>query len=215
VGLFWQNRRARRLDEFVPVAPSVLDQMIAGWFVGRLLGRISDPQPETGFTIAYPGDIAPENAQFPWPLLSAGSMNLSSPAHRNQWLPALLESIGLAYMLLATEPDILEGYDQMYLLGDGEALENWVVTGDPGPIAPGARCQLSGGTLEERKAVAEAGLRQMGEDFARAVNQQRVVADPNEFFAIPYGFELWERYQAVFNKLEKRLAGLDSMGGLG
>lgn len=215
VGLFWQNRRARRLDEFVPVAPSVLDQMIAGWFVGRLLGRISDPNPETGFSIGYPGDIAPKVAGFPWPLLSSGSMSISSPAHRNQWLPALLESIGLGYMLLATEPDILEGYDQMYLLGNGAALEHWVVTGDPGPSAPGARCQLSGTTLEERKTVAEEGLKKMGEDFARAINAQRVVADPNEFFTIPYGFELWERYQAAFNKLEKRLAGLDSVGGLG
>lgn len=215
VGLYWQNRRARRLDDFVPVAPSVLDQMIAGWFVGRLLGRISDPNPETGFSIGYPGDIGPKVARFPWPLLSSGSMSISSSAHRDQWLPALLESIGLGYMLLATEPNILEGYDQMYLLGTGEALEHWVVTGDPGPSAPGARYQLSGATLEERKTVAEAGLKKMGGDFTRAINDQRVVADPNEFFTIPYGFELWERYQAAFTKLEKRLAGLRSVSGLG
>ena len=215
VGLFWQNRRGRRLDEFVPVAPSVLDQMISGWFVGRLLGRISDPDPEVGFRIAYPHPTGARTAMFPWPLLPAGAFNVASPASKRSWLPALLESIGLAYAVLATEPEILDGYDHMYRLGDGEALENWVVTGDPGPAAPGARCQLSGATLEERKTAAEDGLRVMAAEFSQRVSQQRIVADPAEFFAIPYGFELWERYPAAFARLEKRLAGLDSIGGLG
>jgi hypothetical protein len=215
IGLFWQNRRGRRLEEFVPVAPSVLDQMISGWFVGRLLGRISDPNPETGFHIAYPHPTGPRTANFPWPLLPSGAVNIASPASKRQWLPALLESIGLAYALLATEPDILDGYDRMYALGDGEALENWVVTGDPGPAAPGSRCQLSGATLEERKAAAEDGLRVMSAEFSQRVSQQRIVSDPTEFFAIPYGFELWERYPAAFARLEKRLAGLDTIGGLG
>lgn len=215
VGLFWQNRRARRLEEFVPVAPSVLEQMISGWFVGRLLGRISDPDPVTGFSIAYMGDNGPRTAPFPWPLLPAGRLDLSSRSHRNQWLPALLESIGLAYVLFATEPDILVGYDKMYLLGDGEALERWVETGEAGPQAPGAKCQLQGADLESRKEAAESGLRAMAADFERHITSQRILVDPNEFFTIPYGFELWSMYQGAFNRLEQRLAGLDTAGGLG
>lgn len=215
VGLFWQNRRARRLDEFVPVAPSVLDQMISGWFVGRLLGRISNPDPEVGFQIAYQHAAGPKIARFPWPLLASGAFNVASPNAKHKWLPAILESLGLAYSLLATEPDILEGYDQLFKLGDGDALEAWVVTGDAGPAAPGVRCQLSGASLAERKTTAENGLRTLSKECFQRLSQQRVVADPAEFFAIPYGFELWERYPSAFAYLEKRLAGLEEIGGLG
>ena len=50
---FWQNRRARILPEFCPVTPAVLDEMIRGWFVGRLTGVLGSPDRAEGFQIGF------------------------------------------------------------------------------------------------------------------------------------------------------------------
>lgn len=211
VEAFWQNRRARRLDEFVPLAPENLEKMIAGWFVGRLLGRISDPDPQVGFEIAYKDEVGIKLARFPWPLLRSGSLSLASPESKNQWLPAILESLGLAYVMYATEPELVVAYDEMFRLGTGEALSTWVISGDSGPAAPRVQSQLAGTTLDERKASAVKALVAMHESFKSINDNQQLLADSTYFFQIPFGFELFERYLLVFNLLEQRVAGIENV----
>jgi hypothetical protein len=81
---FWSMRRARRLDQFVPVPQEHLICMIRGWFVGRMLGLVDTTS--SPVRIARRGE-AP--AAFPTHLLSA------SGDERDR-LPILLESLALA-----------------------------------------------------------------------------------------------------------------------
>jgi hypothetical protein len=103
---FWKFRRARPLSEFVPVSPALLQAMVRGWFTALALGRID----RKGLRIQRAnGDIA----SFPQALLSEvdrGGRDL---------LPAVLESLGLAYIEVAqlgnTTP--LDAYSELRDLG--------------------------------------------------------------------------------------------------
>ena len=53
-GQFWSRRRARRLEEFVPVTQEVLAAMCRGWFVGVALGIID--RSSTPIQIGRPND---------------------------------------------------------------------------------------------------------------------------------------------------------------
>ena len=117
------RRRARTLQEFVPVHPDVLSSMIRGWITGRMLGLIPDPSHEEGFSIR----TEEGEARFPWPLVQGHGLPSSGKV---SWLPALLESIPLAFALYSTEPNIIDAYDEMYLLGQPDRLG--AAAGNPG-----------------------------------------------------------------------------------
>jgi hypothetical protein len=110
---FWMRRRARTFKEFIPVHPWVLKSMIRGWITGRMLGLIQAPTEESGFAIT--SWLSDEESRFPWPLVR-GHID-TGKASAVSWLPWLLESLPLGFARYATEPTILDGYDELYLLG--------------------------------------------------------------------------------------------------
>jgi hypothetical protein len=116
---FWGRRRARRLEEFVPVHPVVLSSMIRGWITGRMLGLIPDPDETEGFVVRRAGR---DDAVFPWPPLH-GPIDTSTHDRMTSWLPWLLESLPLGFALVPNQPNILEGYDELYLLGQRSRLD--------------------------------------------------------------------------------------------
>jgi hypothetical protein len=161
-GHFWSRRRARRLDQFVPVPQEILAAMCRGWFVGVALGiidRTSEP-----ITIGRPdeGPVA-----FPYPALS------SSANHRDQ-LAIVLESLALAYVQvnqfeslapldaylrlrdLGVDHDVASnlytydvGTDQVPKLG--RDLEEWVRNG----VAPGqVTTRLAQGSDERERLTS-------------------------------------------------------------
>ena len=87
---WFKFKRARTLDEFVPVPAVVRLALIRGFVVGRLLGQIS-------FEENKPVKIShgTEVLDFPYPLLSA----VKSPVDN---LPAILESFSLAFAKVPT-----------------------------------------------------------------------------------------------------------------
>jgi hypothetical protein len=112
---FWMRRRSRRLDEFIPVHPPVLKSMIRGWVTGRMLGLIPNPTDESGFSIS--ADRLEHD--FPWPLIQ-GNCD-TNPGSMISWLPLILETLPLAFARLATEPTILDAYNELYLLGQSNS----------------------------------------------------------------------------------------------
>lgn len=110
---FWMRRRARSLKEFVPVHPHVLRSMIRGWITGRMLDLIPTPSHEAGFSIRREQGLA----EFPWPTVRGHISTTGSPV---SWLPALLESIPLAFARFTTESTVLDAYDELYLLGQSD-----------------------------------------------------------------------------------------------
>ena len=136
---FWSHRRARPLTEFVPVSQTLLLSMVRGWFTALMLGRIDR---QNLHIQRANGDIA----SFPSTLLSAGIDRLGADL-----MPAVLESLGLAYIQLAqlnlTTP--LDAYSELRDLGAeasggknyrtyddyrtlNDSLLSWVETGSYG-----------------------------------------------------------------------------------
>ena len=100
---FWNNKRARLLTEFIPLPLPATESIVRGWFMGRLLGLITDPSPSTGPHVHGRDEFGREKiAAFPWPLLRHGrSHDLDDPDYIDEWLPAILEHLPLALMMLS------------------------------------------------------------------------------------------------------------------
>ncbi len=165
---FWLNRRARPLTEFVPVSQQLLLTMVRGWFTGLLLGRIDR---DSLTVLRQRGN----RVGFPNPLLTLVD------SESRDLLPAILESLGLAYIQVAQMRDLnesssLNAYIELRDLGieakgtanfrenDGylslnDELRNWVKTGLFGmdPIATPVLASLDtteNSTPQERQTKA-------------------------------------------------------------
>lgn len=125
---FWRWRRARALPEFVPVSPEVLDHMVKGWFLGRLLGELQynklryAAEPVTIRDPEYDKQIA-----FPFPYLGG------NPTGEQDLLPAVLESMAVAMLDCQVEAnlDALKPYERLKDLGSQATLHlrNWIQSG--------------------------------------------------------------------------------------
>jgi len=93
--------------------------MIRGWITGRMLDLIPAPTPDDGFSIRTEQGLA----YFPWPTVKGTLSTTGSPV---SWLPALLETIPLAFALFTVDESVLDAYDELYLLGqtDRSAAKN-------------------------------------------------------------------------------------------
>ena len=90
LGNFWNNRRARPLRHFIPISKALLETMIRGWFIARLLGKVNQSE-NNGFT-----KITIDNNSFPSPLFD--------PRPRTEnILGAILESIPITFAIYSQE----------------------------------------------------------------------------------------------------------------
>jgi Tubulin like len=135
---FWEFRRARPLRAFVPLSKSRQVTLVRGWLTAGVLGHVG---PLAGRWSDNPLDIwTPRGPRaFPRHLLGR------DVARRRDVLPALLESMPLAFLTLGTgEPAELEAYLRLLELGaqsddDGEGprvndeVGRWVVHGQTTP----------------------------------------------------------------------------------
>ncbi len=123
---FWSRRRARRLEEFIPVTQEALAAMCRGWFIGVALGlidRSADPIP-----VGRPSDPP---VAFPHPTLT------STGSARDQ-LAVVMESLALAYVNVnlyqSVEP--LLPYTRLRDLGRDAFPESTLYTYDVDPFDP-------------------------------------------------------------------------------
>ena len=105
---FWQWRRARRLDGFVPLPRVLLERMVRGFAIARLCGQIT-ADIDTAVAIIHP-DTA-DSHLFPWP-------PLTRPSTRSDILAVLLESLALCYGSVNTDGlDTFAAYQALHEIG--------------------------------------------------------------------------------------------------
>jgi hypothetical protein len=122
----WQYRRARPLDEFIPVRSRVRQSLIRGWIIGRLLGIIEPPTSESAPTIPYKN----RRVEFPWPtVVDHDFPRLASDPKKH--IPAVLETLSVATLLMGMKPDMVLAYEGLYELGEtaGDLLTDVVLNG--------------------------------------------------------------------------------------
>lgn len=214
IGGFWAYNRARLLSEAIPLTASARDSIVRGWFVGRLLGLVTNPSSTTAMQVLYTDhNKRAQSAALPWPLLRHAVIGeLHAPTYRVELLPAILEHLGLAMMLLGHDPGILEGYEQLFRLGTegsvSSVLNNWIVDGLL-PVSSGAVPQVSGGSAEERKASLEHALGELTKQYKKRSVEGMIELDWSEFVKIPFGFELNEIILEVLAKLTAAVQTID------
>ena len=98
--LFWRQRRARPLPAALPLSDHERQAMATGWLIGQITGHLR--LPERGESVDRPIEIWSGRLDawtaFPHPLLTPPGFS-DGPYHFQayDWLPAVLESILLAY----------------------------------------------------------------------------------------------------------------------
>jgi hypothetical protein len=167
---FWSHRRARTLREFVPVPQEHLGAMIRGWFTGKLLQIIKDEPGEPVSIVRDVDDRSPLWVTFPYPTLTEAS-------DRREQLPAILESLTLAYAAVGTVSSLepLAPYIALRDYGSSNpsaaaelysyrslnpTLRRWLQSGQVGnsaaiPNYSGPRANLSGATEADRRKKVE------------------------------------------------------------
>ncbi len=105
---FWQWRRTRRLDAFVPLPRALLENIVRGFAIARLCGLISSDM-DTAVTVIDPATAT--RHQFPYPLLVKGN--------RTDILALLLESLPLCFGMVATAgTGAFAAYQTLHDLGE-------------------------------------------------------------------------------------------------
>lgn len=212
IDAFWRDRRARTLTEFIPLSSHVLDEMIKGWFIGRLLGLISDADAQAGITI-YQGSpfglthTESTTHRFPWPLLRCGANpDLASDTFKSEWLPALLESYSLAIALVPDQPDLMVAYEHLYRLGESDVLLRWIEGAEdfstelgPPSVSSAERQREAQRALSELR-VPYAGASQVGDSGGGEVASS----------VAPFGFELFPRIVDQIDALLRSISFLPS-----
>jgi hypothetical protein len=97
---FWEWRRARPLDAALPMGDRERETMVAGWFVGQIIGSLRIPAPPHTDPVRIWDDEDHCWLDFPDPLLTPPSDFLAE----YDWLPAVLESSLLALAHCQQEP---------------------------------------------------------------------------------------------------------------
>ena len=200
MGSFWLRRRSRTFQRFVPAPQQTIIAMIRGWVAARFLGILSESQikPDSGqLSIGMEGNKA--DALFPHPLLT-------EVWDRMDELPAVLESLGLAYMHVNTLNNLepLAPYIRLRDLGRAEGqpdlysynklskdLRIWVDTGQ----YPSEAITKPGLTLEGEVDGPEQRLTSLlklldgwerGYDDSYARYRERLAAAPAALTAPPH-----------------------------
>lgn len=97
---FWTYRRSRPLDASLPMGQAERQAMVAGWFLGQILGEIRIPESPFTRAVEIWDREAGNWAAFPNPLLTPpGAFRATY-----DWLPAILESILLAQTQIHEAP---------------------------------------------------------------------------------------------------------------
>ena len=212
---FWTNKRARLLDEFVPLPPPAVRTMVRGWFTGRLLGVISDCTPRCGPQIHYADDYDKwHTAEFPWPLLRHGREKelggeLSDPDYKLEWLPALLEHLPVAMMMLSQDEHALDAYEQTYRLGDHakRAIASFVETGT---FSPDREPMIHGDTPDERKKDFRLALSEVLDQYEErnSGTEELLNSDYRGFRTIPFGHEFFPMIEDELHKLQDTIESI-------
>jgi hypothetical protein len=143
---FWDKRRARPLNEFIPAPQEHILSMLRGWFLGRKLGLVGKSRRLEGGSY-FVAPRAPEPGylknELPRILLSNSSEWGDEPA-------LVLESLGLAYVDVGLENSLepLAGYINLLELGRSGTGASDGLLSDYASLADYVTNWIQSGTLE-------------------------------------------------------------------
>ncbi|WP_419848463.1 tubulin-like doman-containing protein [Candidatus Poriferisocius sp.] len=149
---FWLWRRGRCLDAFVPLPRTMVKAIIRGFAAARLCGYVTA---DAGRPVRI--TAGPDEAEFPWPLLS----RLSTP---DDVLAGLLEGFSLTFGMVGSGGlSVYDAYKRLYELGDlagngslPDDLVRVLETGcPPHPTVADEVPKAEGATAEERLVGAQ------------------------------------------------------------
>ena len=210
---FWTYNRARLITESIPLPEPSVEQIIKGWFVGRLLGLVTNATETEAFRVLYVEDNISRAAELPWPLLHHGETNeLHAQVHLTKQLPALLEHLGLAMMMLGNDSGALDGYEHLYRIGarSQTLLEDWILNGTL--LVPGEQKPLLVGTdVASRQEDAKSALDDLRNMYQKRRESTIVVGDWQRFLEIPYGYELFPLFEEALEQLHHGVATTETV----
>jgi hypothetical protein len=162
---FWMMRRARPLDQFVPLTRQRIERLARGWYVGRLLGLITFADDVVSGHASVSASISRGPSGFvPLPGLTLGR----PPVSHSEVFASILESYPLAEVLYAAgDPTALLPYERLLELGLGNEIKEWIRTGElPFGVAPaGDNPETRAETLLSRLETAKEGNLKVKAEF--------------------------------------------------
>lgn len=116
---FWSYRRARPLPAALPMSVAERRAMVAGWYIGQIIGELRIPAPPYQQPVEVYDRQADRWIGFPNPLLTTPQQFLA----KYDWLPAVLESVLIAIARVTDAPELssLRPYACLRGLYDGNA----------------------------------------------------------------------------------------------
>jgi len=158
---FWLYRRARPLEEFVPLSSTTVNLLAQGWLTASILSQVKF-ETKTYFGRPY------LSAELRVP--GGGQAGFTSqflgrpPVENRDIFAAILETYPLAEAYYSTgQPAILSGYNRLLELGASSSLASWIVTGSsdvegaPNTEDLESRLELVLGILGEAEKQLKAG----------------------------------------------------------
>lgn len=125
---FWEFRRARPLEEFIPLSTTTINLLARGWLTALILNQVSYQQ-KTSFghksvsaELSVPGG---GRSAFPSQFLGR------QPVENREVFAAILESYPLAEAFYSTgQSGVIAPYIRLLELGVNSALATWIATGE-------------------------------------------------------------------------------------
>jgi hypothetical protein len=170
---FMLRRQARTLPETVPMAPEILDGLIRGWYVAKLLGRLKDEKGETGqgpkLSVFQEDPMRSGWELLPYPLYFGDNQGV---VPENEYPAVVVASAGLALAQCSDSQSMqpFAPYRSLMLLGGpvsvdnltkgkdlqvSETLRQWVLEGVPSTsLSPPPKAERAGTqemSVDERK----------------------------------------------------------------
>ncbi len=168
--VFWQWRRSRPLDAFVPLPREPLENIIRGFAIARLCGLMT-AEVDRACKIVSPDGRS--TAEFPWPLLT-------QPPIPADILAALLESLALCYGAANSEEQErrLHSYKILHNIGSthitnpvSDVLRKNLEAGHHNSFQPLCDPKIAGTNKDDRIASAEQYLKEQIDRFKRCGDQ--------------------------------------------
>ena len=207
IGGFNMYRRARLLTEAIPLPQMSINSICKGWFLGRLLGVVTNPTETEAIKVWTRDRIGqPVAAAMPWPVLRHGAVaRLDRSAHRGELLPAMLEHFALAMMLVAQDDTILDGYEALFKLGQDaeDHITAWIEDGET-PIGQNTDAKLAATDPQARKEELLGALSQLTSLLASREEEGDRMSSMSKyetFCLVPFGHELIPTQQTAINEL--------------
>jgi len=214
---FWTNRRARPLVETLPIAPSVIVEMIRGWFIAGLLEQRKFEKSEQGPIVSIWSSAREGFIRFPHPMFPMHSVILQA---NPEFLPAVLKAVALAMVECHTSSSLepLTPYWRLKYLGSDavyqDVLSNWIRQGELEDGAPAPNESRAGGkadSFDSRKTMVHKYFQTMKEVLVKGFQANEVEGN---IFHVPRIYEIRDYVRVSLDDIMEFINSLEDTEGI-